>query len=315
MQHSNLGIIPGRRCRSTPPFSLRWTVSGTGWSVANAQEEQAIDPDGAAEAKPDVTVPSLAERLDVLYAQFTRSPTYRRVYRQVYGDEYPEEAEAFGAATRSDLQRIVEVVGVGPGQVLLDLGCGAGGPGLLVAQRTGVRLVGMDLSAVAIRQATVRAASWGLGARAAFLVGDFCASGLASAGFDGAMSVDVLWMTPDKRAALREIARLLRPAARFVCTTWEFAESPPNEPQVADYRPLLHAAGFVVEQYVEDRSFPSYFRALSAAFHAARDDLGTDMGEAFADDFIAGFAERAALLPGWRRIFIVARRSATMVAP
>ena len=66
--------------------------------------------------------PSLAERLDALYAGFTWSPTYRRVYRQVYGDEYPEEAEPFGAATRSDLQHIAEVVGVGPGQVLLDLG-------------------------------------------------------------------------------------------------------------------------------------------------------------------------------------------------
>jgi SAM-dependent methyltransferase len=266
------------------------------------------------DAKPDETTPSLAERLDALYAQFTRSPTYRCVYRQVYGDAYPEEAEPFGAATRSDLQRIAEVVGVGPGQVLLDLGCGAGGPGLLVAQRTGARLVGMDHSAVAIRQATVRAASWGLSAQAAFLVGDVSASGLPSAGFDGAMSVDVLWMVPDKRAALREIARLLRPDARFVCTTWVFAESPPDEPQVADYRPLLREAGFVVERYEEDRSFPSYFRALSAAFHVARDDLATDVGAALADDFVGGFAECAALLPGWRRIFIAARRSVRMGA-
>jgi ubiquinone/menaquinone biosynthesis C-methylase UbiE len=226
----------------------------------------------------------------------------------VYGDEYPEDAESFGAATRSDLQRIAEVVRVGPGQVLLDLGCGAGGPGLLVAQRAGARLVGMDLSAVAIRQAIERAASWGLAAQATFQVGDVCASGLPSAAFDGAMSVDVLWMVPDKHAALREIARLLRRDAQFVCTTWEFAESPPDEPQVADYRPLLRQAGFEVERYEEDRAFPSYFRALSEAFHVARDDLATDVGAALADDFVNGFAERAALLPGWRRIFIVARR-------
>jgi len=38
--------------------------------------------------------------------------------------------------------------------------------------------------------------------------------------------------------------------------------------------------------------------------------LATDMGAALADDFIGGFAERAALLPGWRRIFIVACRAA-----
>jgi SAM-dependent methyltransferase len=232
----------------------------------------------------------------------------------VYGDEYPEEAEPFGAATRSDLRRIAEVVGVGPGQVLLDLGCGAGGPGLLVAQRTGASLVGMDLSAVAIRQAIEGAANWGLTAQATFQAGDFCASGLPSAAFDGAMSVDVLWMVPDKLAALREIARLLRPAARFACTTWEFAESPPDENQVADYRPLLREAGFEVERYAEDRAFPVYFHALSAAFHVVRGDLATDVGAALADDFIDGFAERAALLPGWRRIFIVARHVARMSA-
>ena len=172
----------------------------------------------------------------------------------------------------------------------------------------------MDLSAVAIRQAIERTASWGLNTQATFLVGDVCATGLPSAAFDGAMSVDVLWMVPDKRAALREIARLLRPAARFVGTTWEFAESAPDEPQVADYQPLLHEAGFEVERYEEDRAFPACFRALSEAFHVARDDLATDVGAALADDFVDGFAERAALLPGWRRIFIVARRVAKMSA-
>jgi ubiquinone/menaquinone biosynthesis C-methylase UbiE len=38
---------------------------------------------------------------------------------------------------------------------------------------------------------------------------------------DAAMSVDVLWMVPDRPAALREVARVLKPGARFVCTNWD----------------------------------------------------------------------------------------------
>lgn len=40
--------------------------------------------------------------------------------------------------------------------MLLDLACGRGGYGLTIAARTGARLIGVDFSAEAIRQAAYR---------------------------------------------------------------------------------------------------------------------------------------------------------------
>jgi SAM-dependent methyltransferase len=277
--------------------------------VSEAEIGQANPGGRTTRDQPDATAQRTADRFDALYSTITISPTYRRICREVYGDEYPEEAEQFGTATRTDLRRIADLLRVGPGQVFVDLGCGAGGPGLVVARSTGAALVGIDLSAVAIDQARARASAWRLDERATFLVDDLSASSLQSGGFDGAMSVDVLWVVPDKSAALLEVARVLRPATRFVFTTWEFAESPPDEPQVADYRPLLEAAGFAVEHYETDGMFESRFRALSAALSAARDELRADVGESMADALVQRYANRASLLPGWRRILVAARRA------
>jgi SAM-dependent methyltransferase len=277
--------------------------------VSGAEIGQANPGGGITRDQPDAMAQISADRFDALYSTITISPTYRRVFREVYGDEYPEEAEQFGAATRTDLRRMADLLRVGPGQVFVDLGCGAGGPGLIVARSTGAALVGTDFSAVAIDQAKARAAAWGMADRATFLVDDLSASRLESGGFDGAMSVDVLWVVPDKSAALLEVARVLRPAARFVFTTWEYAQSPPGEPQVADYRPLLEAAGFAIERYETDDQFPARIRALSAALSAAREELRADAGQSMADAFVQRYADRLALLPGWRRILVAARRA------
>jgi cyclopropane fatty-acyl-phospholipid synthase-like methyltransferase len=50
-----------------------------------------------------------------------------------------------------------------PGGTLVDLACGRGGYGLEIALRTGARLVGVDFSAEAVRQARQQAPRPGVG--------------------------------------------------------------------------------------------------------------------------------------------------------
>jgi ubiquinone/menaquinone biosynthesis C-methylase UbiE len=76
-----------------------------------------------------------------------------------------------------------------------------------VARETGATLTGLDVSPVAMAQAAGRVAAFGLVGRARFQIGDLAATGLPEAAFDGAMSVDALWLARDKPAALREVAR------------------------------------------------------------------------------------------------------------
>jgi len=202
----------------------------------------------------------------------------QRILTEVYGDDYPTEADPRTYVTLSELRRIALELRVGPGHSLVDLGCGHGGPGLWVARETGAAIVGIDQSPTAIGLAPERAREFGLAERAHFQVGDITANGLADTSFDGAMSVDVLWAVPDKLAALRECARILKPGAQFVFTTWDRERNPPGyPPPLADHRPLLSAAGFSIRAYevqaeAEQRRRAVYERALAAEDEMVREE-------------------------------------------
>jgi SAM-dependent methyltransferase len=148
-----------------------------------------------------------------------RSPGLRRLWEQL-DPRLPAEVEPFSFVSVDLLATVAAELTVGAGQVLVDLGCGRGGPGLWLAERTGAALIGVDFSAVAIEHATARAAGFGR-ARAEFRVGDLAATGLADQTADAVVSIDALHFAPDLDRAAAEIVRLLRPGGRLVVTTWQ----------------------------------------------------------------------------------------------
>lgn len=175
-----------------------------------------------------------------------------RVWAQVLGADYPRGLDAYSFVTVSELARIEQFLGLGPGDTLADLGCGRGGPGSWLASRMGCDLVGVDIAAAAVAESKERAERLGLGERAHFSLGTFEETGLATGSVQGIVSIDALLFTPDKAAAFAEFARILRPGGRLALTTWDYAEQPPNRPpQVSDHRPGAEAAGFEVLAYEE----------------------------------------------------------------
>jgi ubiquinone/menaquinone biosynthesis C-methylase UbiE len=136
--------------------------------------------------------------------------------------------------------------------VLADLGCGRGGPGLWVIAKTGARLIGVDISKEALSSAKVRAEALALADRCRWRQESFEATGLEDGSLDAVMSVDALVFAVDKKVAVQELARVLRPGGRLVLTTWDYHSQPKGRPpQVANHRPLLEAAGFDVFAYEE----------------------------------------------------------------
>ena len=130
------------------------------------------------------------------------------------------------------------------------------------------------------------------------------------------MSVDALWLVPDKAAAAHEAARILRRGACFVFTTWDIDLAPTGfPPQAADHRPLLREAGFAVETYQETPAWEERERAVYEGLRNAEAKVIVEMGEAAARPLL----DEATLLPGlsdgtdylshMRRILVVARRS------
>ena len=55
--------------------------------------------------------------------------------------------------TWDGIAEVTAALRLSPGGTLLDLACGRGGYGLEIAARTGARLMGVDFSAEAVRQA------------------------------------------------------------------------------------------------------------------------------------------------------------------
>ena len=262
----------------------------------------------------DAVQPQPGQGYSARWASHDESPTRQRIRREVYGGEYPVEADPRSFVTLTELRAIARDLGVGPGQSIVDLGCGQGGPSLWVARETGAELVGVDLSSVGTKRAEARAAQFGLDGRARFQVGDITATGFPDASFDGAMSVDVLWAVPDKFAALKEAARILKPGARLAFTNWDRDRTPPSYlPPLADHRPLLEQAGFEIETYQVQADAEKKRRAVYEAIVAAEQDLVQEMGDEAAARLLfeakgtLGLTDGVDYLAHSRRIYVVAR--------
>ena len=237
------------------------------------------------------------------------SAVQARIWADVLGDEYPAELAPYSYTTRSELQFIADALAVGGGDVLVDIGCGRGGPGLWVAATTGARYVGIDIAASALAAVARRAERLGLSMRVRAVEGSFGSLPLDDAEADAVMSIDALLFAPDKATAVAEMVRVLRPGGRLVATTWDYHAQPVGRPrQVADHRPLLADAGLEVEVYDETVDWDQRQRAIAARLLDSVDELANESGE---DPGIVrqGLEEMAATQDTMsRRVLIVARR-------
>jgi ubiquinone/menaquinone biosynthesis C-methylase UbiE len=247
-------------------------------------------------------------------AEFERSFAGRpsavaeRIWRGVFGDEYPAGLDPFSAVSVSELERIAADVRVGQGSTIADLGCGRGGPGLWVAMATGADLVGIDISSNALGAARERASALGLDGRARFQEGSFEDTGLGDSSVDALMSVDALLFSADKAAALVEFSRILRPEGRLVFTSWDYHQQPAGRPpQVNDHRPLLEAARFDVLAYEETDDWHRRMTLTTAGLLEHASDLAAESGQDV-ETTIERLREMQATIECMsRRILVVAR--------
>jgi ubiquinone/menaquinone biosynthesis C-methylase UbiE len=252
---------------------------------------------------------------DLVYTAMPESPTLRRLWREhACGVDFPDDFYHISFVTLDQLERMAGELRVGQGDHLVDFGCGAGGPLMWMARRTGARATGIDFSAVGVALARRRAAALGLGEQARFEQGSFAGSGLESASVDAIMSEDALQYAPDKRAAFAEAARVLRPGGRLVFFAFELdperAAGLPilGEDVVADYRPVLEAADFSVGTYETASGWPEPTTAAYSALLAAREALVPEMGEPAFNALAGELVLTLERTPYRARVFVCATR-------
>ncbi len=239
-------------------------------------------------------------RYGSVLARLSGSPTLKAIFMEAYGDDYPAEADPFGFVSLSELRAMADILTGSAVSRLLDMGCGRGGPGLWIARELGASLVGVDVVAQAVVAAYQHAAALGMAEKAEFMVASGTDTGLPAAAFDGAVSIDALWMIQDKAAAFAELARVLSPGSLIVFTTWE----PPH----VDYAAHLTSAGFssVVKRLLPDAIYPQI--AVYDAILHCQPALIAEIGEDAAGVLFAEATETPVLLETAPRILVSAVR-------
>ncbi|QOC91700.1 SAM-dependent methyltransferase [Micromonospora craniellae] len=189
----------------------------------------------------------------------------------VYGDNlhYGYWSDEHDPATLAQAQTRLndELAGrlaVGPGDHVLDVGCGTGGPTRHVARVTGAEVSGVSLSGRQVERAGELAVKEGLADRVRFARADATALPYPDRCFDAALALEVLVHVPDKAAALDQVHRVLRPGGRLVLAELTlvrpmddaqariWSTMPMSTPPAAPaYVELVRTAGFEVVDVVD----------------------------------------------------------------
>ncbi|HEY7699756.1 MAG TPA: methyltransferase domain-containing protein [Vicinamibacteria bacterium] len=146
---------------------------------------------------------------------FHRGPEYAAT-RLGYDPEELASLPSLATASFAGVGNPLLMGGLEPGETVLDVGCGGGMDLLLAAKRVGERgrAIGVDMTPEMLERARRAVEAAGL-TNVELHRGDAQSIPLPSETAHAVLSNGVLNLTPDKREAFSEIARVLRPGGRL----------------------------------------------------------------------------------------------------
>ena len=118
--------------------------------------------------------------------RIVEDPAMRRVELDVIGCDYG----ATSYTTRDQAERLARLLDLGPGKLLLELGAGAGWPGIYMARSTGCRVILTDLALEGLHVASQRMQEEGVAGDPVAAAGELLP--LRDRIFDAVTSSDVL---------------------------------------------------------------------------------------------------------------------------
>lgn len=201
-----------------------------------------------------------------------RGQWMEKIWSEAFGEDYPKGLEHYGFLTNHDLEVISTRLQASPGDSILDIGCGKGGPGLKLAQELDLRLTGVDIIPEAVEQARAFSKQFDLAYPAQFEVGEFYKIPLEDQSVDGVISIDSLWAAHNKVQALMEIKRVMKPGAKFIFTHWDLLAVEPV--------PLLEHSGLTFISREETPQWKEYQQKVYAGITKHKEDIVSEMGEA-----------------------------------
>ena len=201
---------------------------------------------------------------------------------------------ARGRALRHELAQrrmtaeCADSVALRAGDLVLDAGCGVGGTDLWLAQAYGVRVLGVNVQRMHIREALRNAANHPAAEQVRFSMQDFTELALASNAVDVVWGLESVCHCADKAAFVREAHRVLRPGGRLMVAdfflerdelsprdaaamrVWTDGWALPNLASVEGFGAMLAAQGFtgIVNRDIRSAVLPSSWRLYKASLLA-----------------------------------------------
>lgn len=176
----------------------------------------------------------------------------------------------------------LEYAQIRPGELVLDLGSGAGLDAFIARKHTGTsgRVIGLDFAPAMVEKARKNAVEIGAD-NVEFHIGDIESMPFEDASFDVVVSNCTLNLVPDKDAAFRQVFRVLRPGGRFVMAdvvvdglispnelgdAEQIAGCVAGAMDVGEYLELIERAGFECIEQLEIKSLnlPRKYAALKS---------------------------------------------------
>lgn len=115
--------------------------------------------------------------------------------------------ESFKASQARHANYLAHVLGLRPGMVAADFGCGIGGPLLEIARFSGARITGINNNAYQVRRARQLTDEAGLTDLAEYMHGDFLHVDAPDNSFDAIYAIEATCYAPDKTSVYGETLR------------------------------------------------------------------------------------------------------------
>ena len=222
------------------------------------------------------------DRFEALYGCST-APVMQAVANAVCGCGYVGTSWT----TRDEALATLRWLGLGRSSSLLELGAGAGWPGLLLAQRSGCRVTLLDLPETALRIAATRAETDGIAERVDAVVADAAAIPFGPGAFTAINHSDLLCCLVAKEAVLAECRRVIAASGRMTFSVIAVApglsaaerrEAIANAPVFVeaerDYGEMLARAGWrLLERWDVTDAYEHACRRMAAADERFRPEL------------------------------------------
>ncbi len=123
--------------------------------------------------------------------------------------------ESFKASLARHEHFLAHSLGLRPGMVVADIGCGVGGPLIEIARFSGAKIVGINTNGYQIERARKLTEETGLAHLAEFLQCDFGNIDAPDNTFDAVYDIEATCHAPDKVGVYGEVLRVLKPGACF----------------------------------------------------------------------------------------------------